>query len=220
MPARLPFLALVLALALLASHGAGVASDAQRGEIVARVTDGDTLRLADGRRVRLLQIDAPEAGRCYYAEARAQLEQLAPVGTRVTLEADPSLDRVDRYGRLLRYVVRGSVNVNVELVRRGAAVSSFFDGERGRHARRLEQAERTAKRLRRGLWRRCEQRTERVPLVPPSGGRCDPNYAGCVPRYPPDLDCADIRRLGLDPVRVTGSDPHRLDGDGDGFGCE
>ena len=50
---------------------------------------------------------------------------------------------------------------------------------------------------------------------------CDPNYAGgCVPPAPPDLDCADIRALGIAPVRSIGSDPHRLDGDRDGFGCE
>lgn len=31
-----------------------------------------------------------------------------------------------------------------------------------------------------------------------------------------DLDCGDIGR----PVRVTGPDPHRLDGDGNGIACE
>jgi hypothetical protein len=35
-----------------------------------------------------------------------------------------------------------------------------------------------------------------------------------------DLDCADVRALGVAPVRVVGSDPYRLDGDGDGYGCE
>jgi hypothetical protein len=31
-----------------------------------------------------------------------------------------------------------------------------------------------------------------------------------------DLDCRDVGRM----VRVTGDDPHRLDRDGDGWGCE
>jgi hypothetical protein len=31
-----------------------------------------------------------------------------------------------------------------------------------------------------------------------------------------DLDCADVGRT----VKVTGDDPHRLDRDGDGWGCE
>ena len=34
--------------------------------------------------------------------------------------------------------------------------------------------------------------------------------------YGVDLDCSDISG----PVWVGGSDPHRLDGDGDGIGCE
>jgi hypothetical protein len=49
------------------------------------------------------------------------------------------------------------------------------------------------------------------------GGGCDPNYSGaCVPPYPPDVDCADVGTS----VTVTGSDPHGLDGDNDGVGCE
>ena len=46
----------------------------------------------------------------------------------------------------------------------------------------------------------------------------DPNYSGyCVPPYEQgDVDCADIPVT----VRVVGSGPHRLDGDGDGYGCE
>lgn len=50
-----------------------------------------------------------------------------------------------------------------------------------------------------------------------AASQCDPGYEGaCVPPFPPDLDCADIGTS----VRVLGSDPHGLDGDGDGFGCE
>lgn len=53
--------------------------------------------------------------------------------------------------------------------------------------------------------------------APAPSSSCDPNYAGaCVPRYPPDVNCADV---GVT-VTVVGSDPHRLDGDGDGYGCE
>jgi endonuclease YncB( thermonuclease family) len=54
------------------------------------------------------------------------LLSLAPIGKPVVLETDPSLDRTDRYGRLLRYFERNGVNVNVELVRRGAAAPLFL----------------------------------------------------------------------------------------------
>jgi len=54
-------------------------------------------------------------------------------------------------------------------------------------------------------------------LVGGSDAGCDPNYQPCVPPHPPDLDCADVGTQ----VRVVGpADPHRLDGDGDGGGCE
>jgi endonuclease YncB( thermonuclease family) len=216
MPIRALLLALAVLVAALVAGGAVGAPAAT----VASVTDGDTLRLTNGQRIRLLQIDSPERGECFATEARDALLRLAPVGSRIGLESDSRLDQVDGYGRLLRYLRRGSVNVNVELVRRGAAVPYFYDGDRGRYATRLLDAVRAAKSARRGLWGRCSGSAP-VPLVPPSGG-CDPNYAGaCVPPYPPDLDCGELRALGLAlPVRVVGSDPHRLDADGDRLGCE
>jgi micrococcal nuclease len=233
---RLGAAAAIAAIAVVAlSTSAG--AEARRSEIavVASVYDGDTLSLRDGRRVRLLQIDTPElgSGECYSRAARTALLNLAPPGKTVVLEADPSLDRVDRYGRLLRYVKRNGVNVNLELTRRGAAAPYFYRGERGRYSGWLMQAARSAKSTKRGLWRACPS-TVLDPFravstgqsgppsqTPPTSGKCDPNYAGgCVPPYPPDLDCADIHALGIAYVRVLGSDPHRLDGDGDGLGCE
>jgi endonuclease YncB( thermonuclease family) len=216
MPARVLLLTLAIAGAAC-SLLAGAMLGAPAASVVASVTDGDTLRLTTGQRVRLLQIDAPEAGGCRATEARAALLLLAPVGSAVSLEADPDLDRVDRFGRLLRYVHSRGVNVNVELVRRGAAEPYFFDGERGRYANRLLAAERAAKRARRGIWSAACGSSRPAPFV----GGCDPNYAGaCVPVYPPDVDCPELRAQGRAPVRVVGSDPHRLDGDGDGRGCE
>jgi micrococcal nuclease len=212
MPIRPLLLALAVVVAAFVAGGAVGAP----ASTVASVTDGDTLRLTNGQRIRLVQIDSPEAGQCYSRESRVELLRLAPVGSSIALESDPALDQVDRYGRLLRYVKRGSLNVNVELVRRGAAVPYFYDDDRGRYAGRLETAARAAKSAKRGLWRGCA-RTAPVPLVP----GCDPNYAGaCVPPYPPDIDCDYLRDRKLAPVRVVGSDPHRLDADGDKLGCE
>jgi hypothetical protein len=52
-------------------------------------------------------------------------------------------------------------------------------------------------------------------VPPPPGSGCDPNYTPCIPAYPPDLDCTDVGY-----VQVIGSDPHALDRDNDGYGCE
>src|SRR4051794_19506968 len=144
----------LLLLAVLALAGAADAKDTQRIEAV---VDGDTLTLVDGTRVRLVQIDTPElgTGECYSRAASNALRRLAPPGTNVSLERDPTLDGIDRYGRLLRYVRRGSTNVNLELVRQGAATVWFYDGARGRYAAQLLAAARDARARGRGLWGAC-----------------------------------------------------------------
>ena len=182
-----------------------------------------------------LQIDTPElgSGECYSRAARTALVNLAPIGSRVVLEADPALDKVDRYGRILRYIKRAGLNINVELIRRGDAAPYFYRGERGRYASALMSAALTAKAAERGLWKACpgtkldpsravDTGTSGRPTSnAPPPGKCDPNYSGgCVPAYPPDIDCADIRALRIAPVRVIGVDVHRLDGDHNGWGCE
>ena len=51
-----------------------------------------------------------------------------------------------------------------------------------------------------------------------TGAGCEPGYSPCLPRVA-DLNCSDIP-ASKKPIRVTGSDPYGLDGDGDGWGCE
>lgn len=122
------------------------------------MNDGDTLRTTSGRRVRLVQIDAPELhGDCYGKAALSALRRLAPQGTRVTLVRDPALDATDRYGRQLRYVFVSGANVNLALVRQGAASPYFFRGDRGRYARDLIAALDEARAARRGYWGACPQ---------------------------------------------------------------
>jgi endonuclease YncB( thermonuclease family) len=231
------FCVVLVASAAGAFAGAATGFGARSAEtaVVTSVYDGDTLTLTNGRRVRLVQIDTPElgSGECYSRAARTALVRLAPPGARVVLESDPALDRTDRYGRLLRYVKRNGLNVNLELARRGAAAPYFYGGDTGRYASSLTRAAQGAKAAKRGLWGACPStvldpfsavetgRSGPPTRTTPPSGKCDPNYSGgCVPPYPPDVDCADIRALGIAPVQVVGSDPHRLDGDGDRLGCE
>ncbi len=143
--------AAVVAAALVARDGRG------EGDVVTRVRDGDTIELAGGSVVRLVQIDSPELGEgeCYAEEARAELRRLLPAGTRVRIAEDPALDRVDRFGRQLAYVIRDGENVNLTLVERGAASVWFFQGDRGRHAGELLEAARRAQAAGIGLWGAC-----------------------------------------------------------------
>lgn len=78
-----------------------------------------------------------------------------------------------------------------------------------REAREEREAVRTAEREEREAEELAEEES-----ATPSG--CDPNYTGCVPPYPPDVDCAEVGET----VTVIGSDPHGLDADGDLVACE
>jgi hypothetical protein len=67
----------------------------------------------------------------------------------------------------------------------------------------------------------CKKVVTPVPLVskpskaPKPAGNCMAGYTPCLPVVA-DLDCGEIGH----PVTVTGSDPYRLDRDGDGVGCD
>jgi endonuclease YncB( thermonuclease family) len=203
---------------------------------ITKVFDGDTIMLSTGEKVRLLQIDTPELSpaECYGQEARSALVKLLNTPGQLSLKIDPKLDKVDRYGRLLRYVFIGKTNINLKLVEIGAAAPYFYKGDKGQYSTQILKAAQTAKSKSIGLWKSCPG-TQLTPndavatlstavtttaSASSTGVKCDPNYAGCVPLSPPDLDCPDIKRLGLAPVKVIGTDVHKLDRDGDGIGCD
>ncbi len=165
--------------------GAAVTATREPTFVVARIADGDTIELEGGRRVRLLQIDAPElTDECYGQEAAAVLRELLEPGDPVTLERDLGLDDVDEHGRLLRYVHSGPRNLNVLLVRRGAATPYFYRGERGEYADRLIRAAKRARAGKRGLWGACPG----TPLDPlraaATGPATEPTAATCPGAVP------------------------------------
>lgn len=82
--------------------------------IIARVIDGDTIELDDGRTVRLVNINAPEKNTQWSAQATAFLKQYE--NTTVEIEALEA----DRYGRTLARVYAQSY-LNHELVQQGLA---------------------------------------------------------------------------------------------------
>jgi len=155
----LPALGVLL---VFASTAGGAANRAPAGQLarIARVVDGDTVALTNGRRVRLVQIDTPEvysSPECYGNQASKITKHLLRPGAAVRLLREPKSDAVDAYGRLLRYVIRirGHLNVNVQLVRVGAAAPYFYDYRRGRYAGLLVRLGRRAQRRHLGLWGRC-----------------------------------------------------------------
>ena len=222
---------LLLSLIILA---VGVAPGSAALIQVVRIHDGDTLTISSGEKVRFLQIDTPEISpaECYGAEAHKALVDIIGKSS-ITLESDSVSDDKDKFGRILRYVKVGKVNINLKLVEIGAATPYFYKGEKGKYSAQLLKAAQNAKAKKIGLWNSCPT-AKLEPLKAATTGaagsalnatinsdaKCDPNYQGCLLPYPPDLDCSDIKKMGLAPIRVIGVDVHKLDGDGDGIGCD
>lgn len=123
------------------------------------VADGDTVVLKGHVTVRLVQIDTPEVyfkPECFGEAASAETKRLLPPGTLVRLVPDPATDKVDHYGRLLRYVIRrDGLNVNLQLVADGAAAPYFFEDVRGMYADELMRETAEARTAGKGFWGAC-----------------------------------------------------------------
>jgi micrococcal nuclease len=136
--------------ALLSCTPSGLPGQQSSECVVARISDGDSFRCEDGRRIRLIGIDTPEQQqRPYGAQAQAALLRMAPPGTALKLESDVA--PADRYGRVLAYAWRESVLVNEAMVKDGWAVQ-YTVPPNVRYADRLGRAQKEARAQGRGLW--------------------------------------------------------------------
>ncbi|MEV6960741.1 thermonuclease family protein [Streptomyces sp. NPDC051207] len=187
--------------------------------------DGDTIDVVgDGRllpkntvaRVRLLEIDTPERGSCYAAQASARTTELVPPGSTVRLERDDEL--MDPYDRYLLYVWNDrGVFVNESLARSGHAEAVLFEPN-DRYWTRISSAADSAQAVAAGLWAACPKTSEppTAPGVTTSSPPAETGLTQGPPASGSDVDCEDLSG----PVVVGPDDPHRLDRDGDGIGCE
>ncbi|MDG1266667.1 MAG: thermonuclease family protein, partial [Ilumatobacter sp.] len=163
------------------------------------IVDGDTIN-TDGQSIRILGYDTPERGECGYDEAGEFLADLLATGT-VSLVAD-SGDDTDRYGRLLRHVLVDGKPVGLSMIEAGKA-NARYDALDGYLRHRYQDRYRDAD--------SANTFSCVVVSLPQTSSSAEPwNQPG------PDLDCSDIGRK----VRIAGIDYHRLDSDGDGWGCE
>lgn len=209
---------------------------------VINVVDGDTVdvRSASGNRarVRVIGIDTPERGECGFSEASSALTALV-LHQQVDLVAGARDDR-DRYGRILRYVDVGSTDPGLSLIQQGYAIARYDSRDGYGHHRRQDAyiAADTA------TTHYCAGTAKPSPspeAAPPprtspteqrSSGSSNPwGTSSCHPAYDPcvpptsevgDLDCPDVRTHYPAGVKIDHArgDPHRLDGDKDGHGCE
>lgn len=127
---------------------------------MAKVYDGDTMKLADGRKVRFIGIDAPEEDptrgpvQCFGIRSAEHLRASLPKGTDVILVHD--VESKDQYGRTLAYVYRQSdgMFMNAHLLREGF-VQAYRVPPNVRHAEEFRRLQATARSSRVGLWGKC-----------------------------------------------------------------
>ena len=131
---------------------------------VARIIDGDTIELSDGRIVRYIGMDTPEVRRregYRWVEdpqpfAREASRANAALVAKRTVRLEYDIRRRDKYGRELAYVYVSEPDgrelmVNEELLRLGAARLLTIPPD-VRYVERFRQAQADARRAKRGMW--------------------------------------------------------------------
>jgi endonuclease YncB( thermonuclease family) len=217
--------ALMAALMLLAAQAALAAEITGR---VVGITDGDTLTVLNEARqqvrVRLAEIDTPEARQPYGSRARQALSDLA-FGKTVRVVVQDT----DRYGRTVGRIHAGATDVNAEMVRQGAAWV-YRQYSRDPFLLRLEAEARAA---RRGLWALPE--AERAaPWEWRAAGRNGQRPAAATPAAPQATRlltaggftcgakryCREMTTCAEARFYLSQCGLSRLDGDRDGVPCE
>jgi micrococcal nuclease len=203
---------------------------------VTKVVDGDTFDISpsvEGRsRVRLIGMDTPEVhfGTQPYGPEASAFAKRELEGEEVRLELD--VQKIDPYGRLLAYVYLPDGQMfNETLLREGYAQVATFPPN-VKYQERFLEAQREAREANRGLWglsagELCQQPDRDNGI----GGGCsssEPESPAASQSASPgsgvdsNLDCASFE-THEEAQRVYEqdlSDPHYLDGDGDGVACE
>ena len=152
----------------ISTVGKPAAAASEGAAFVARAVDGDTLKLADGRRVRLIGVDTPEL---HYSEkllrdsrrTHKDIEAIQAMGKRaadftkqlcegraVRIELD--IRRYDKYGRLLAYIyLEDGTFVNAKIVEEGYGQVMTIPPD-VRYADYFLKLQRKAREDHRGLW--------------------------------------------------------------------
>ena len=136
--------------------------------LVKRVVDGDTIKLENGERLRLIGIDTPEMhdSNKLYRDSRKTNQDAETIkklggisyeftkslieGKRVRLEFD--VEKHDKYGRLLAYVyLKDGTFVNAEIVKQGFA-SLMTIAPNVKYADLFKALYKEARENNRGLW--------------------------------------------------------------------
>lgn len=123
---------------------------------VARVYDGDTIILQNGKHIRLLGVNTPEIESRHQVEepggiaAKQWLQTQLPSNSKIYLEFDQV--KHDKYKRMLAYVyLPDGKHLNLALLEKGLGAVSIIPPN-GRYADELTRAQQHAERNKLGIW--------------------------------------------------------------------
>lgn len=171
---------------------------------VTGVVDGDTISV-DGQSIRFALASTPEINTPMGLAAKQFVLQTCPLGSKVKVDEDDGQTQ-GSYGRMIAVIYCNGVNLNQAVIEKGFGHLSFAYCDNSEFSD--------------NAWSGCgspQQTTSSKSQYSSTSSNCDPNYSGqCVPISSRDLDCSDVGKN----IKVTGSDPHGFDRDGDGIGCE
>lgn len=119
-----------------------------RQVVIKKVLDGDTVETDKGETIRYIGINSPEVKQPFYREA-LELNQNLVLNKNVRLEFD--VETKDRYGRTLAYVFINNIFINLEMIKKGVAVSQTIQPD-VKYQDKLIQAQKEARSSCLGLW--------------------------------------------------------------------
>lgn len=176
--------------------------------------DGDTVKLLNGRSVRLLGYDTPEVDQCGYDMALTKMEALVRRPVKLVNRSG-----TDAYGRILAYVkTRSGRDIGTVMLRRRLAVARYdaLDGYPW-HPKQ-------------DLYRSLDATNGEIVCPEPAPEPTpSPTPTVVVPVVPPVVPPVTVYYENCDAVRAAGKAPiyadqpgygRHLDRDGDGVGCE
>jgi micrococcal nuclease len=151
---KLALAGVVLSLAVVPGCGGSPCGETEG--TVMRIVDGDTIELADARKIRLLLVDTPETtggqDDCYGQEAK-QFTTDTLLNKQIELEYD--VECTDRFGRTLAYVTVDGQEINKLMIQRGYACVLHISPDGDARVDECKALQLDAMRSGRGLWGAC-----------------------------------------------------------------
>jgi len=190
--------------------GSVTATSSNFGGTVTRVIDGDTLDLTtiEGETItiRLALIDAPETGESGFDRAKNFMTELC---LNKNADIDPDDNQGLTYGRTVAVVYCEGINVNDAILENGFAdiYQDFCDVSEFAYTNWAQEY---------GCSNNINNETGIENDDPVESGNINNNQLD-IEGSNKDLDCKDFEEKN---IPVGSDDPHNLDADGDGIGCE